>query len=151
MRDPSFSRWLLLLAGLGAVSGCAQMSSAGYTHGQSAYAVGQSDPRYVRYTVPGQYPSVLAEEQALEKRRAGMRDGSDAATAPVLAASRAPVVAPREQPVAATAAIRTTELQQPGNPPVAASSGATTRRSLFDKQPWEVELDQVVRGICRGC
>jgi hypothetical protein len=140
MRNASWSRWLLLLAGLGAVSGCAQMSSAGYTHGQSAYAVGPSDPRYQ----PD--PSLPAEARTLEKRWAGKRDGSAAARHGPLATAPS-----REPPGAATGAIRTSDLQQPASPPMTADSGTTTRRSLFDKQPWEIELDHVVRSICRGC
>ena len=142
MRHASWSPWLLLLVSAGAVSGCAQMSSAGFTHGQSAIAVGQTDPRYVanRYTAP-------------EKRRAGMRNGTGAPAPRALAARPPPVVAAsREEPVVtATPSIRTSELQQPAGAPVTDASGAATRRSLFDKQPWEVELDNVVRGICRGC
>jgi hypothetical protein len=129
------------------------MSSAGYTHGQSAYAVGPSDPRFVadRYAAPELDPSLVAEARALEKRRAGKGDGSNEATAPALAAARAPVAAPREPPVVAARATRMSELQQPSSPPVTAASGATARRSLWDKQPWEIELDKIVRSICRGC
>jgi hypothetical protein len=141
MRHASWSPWLLLLVGAGAVSGCAQMSSAGFTHGQSAIAVAQTDPRYVAnpYTAP-------------EKRRAGNRDGSRAVSNVPLAAAPLPETARREEPVVtATASIRTSELQQPAGRPVTDAPENTTRRSLFDKQPWEVELDHVVRGICRGC
>jgi hypothetical protein len=129
------------------------MSSAGFTHGQSAYAVGPSDPRYVgdRYTAPEPDPTRLAAARALEKRWAGKRDGSNEARAPALAAAPMPEAAPREQPVGAAGAIRMSELQQPSSPPAPAAPGATARRSLWDKQPWEIELDKIVRSICRGC
>jgi hypothetical protein len=146
MRCASWSRWLLLLAGLGAVSGCAEMSSAGFTHGQSAYAVSPSDPRFVA----ARDPSLLAEARA-EKRWAGKRDGRDTASTPALAAAPMPEATPREPPVVATGAIRMSELQPVSSPPVTAASGTTTRRSLWDKQPWEIELDKIVRSICRGC
>jgi hypothetical protein len=145
MRHASWSRWLLLLAGLGAVSGCAEMSSAGFTHGQSAYAVSPSDPRFVA----ARDPSLLAEARA-EKRWAGKRDGSAAARPKALATTPAAATPSREPPVAATGAIRMSELQPVSSPPVTAS-GTTTRRSLWDKQPWEIELDKIVRSICRGC
>ena len=146
MRCASWSRWLLLLTGLGAVSGCAEMSSAGFTHGQSAYTVNPSDPRFVA----ARDPSLLAEARA-EKRWAGKRDGSAAARPKALATTPMPEATPREPPVAATGTIRMSELQPASSPPATAASGATTRRSLWDKQPWEIELDKIVRSICRGC
>jgi len=146
MRNAYWSRWLLLLAGLGAVSGCAEMSSAGFTHGQSAYAVSPSDPRFV----VARDPSLPTEARA-EKRWAGKRDGRDTASTPAAAVAPMPEETPREAPVAATGTIRMSELQPVSRPPVAAASGATTRRSLWDKQPWEIELDKIVRSICRGC
>lgn len=140
MRNAYWSRWLLLLAGLGAVSGCAEMSSAGFTHGQSAYAVSPSDPRFVAARDPS-----LPTEARAEKRWAGKRDGRDTATTPAAATPS------REPPVAATGTIRMSELQPASSAPVTAASGTTTRRSLWDKQPWEIELDKIVRSICRGC
>jgi hypothetical protein len=32
-----------------------------------------------------------------------------------------------------------------------AAAGTPPRRNLWDRQPWEVDLDRTVRGICRGC
>jgi hypothetical protein len=136
-------RWLLLLAGLGAISGCAQLT------GDVASAPGQLDPRLVaeRHASPEADFRIPAQIPALEAGWAKMPNGSngrDVAPEPAVA------TAPREQPVVLSEASRTTE-SQAADAPVISTSGTTLRRSLWDKQPWEVELDKLVRSICRGC
>jgi hypothetical protein len=131
-------RWLLL-AGLGALAGCAQMP------GGTAYAPVQLDPRLAadRYLAPASDPDAIAQTQALSGRWAKMGNGTPAA-------SPAAVTASREEPVVHTSTVQMSTVQPPASPPVSAP-GANTPRSLYDKQPWEVELDNVVRNICRGC
>jgi hypothetical protein len=133
-------RWLLLLAGLGAMAGCSQMP------GGPAYAPVQLDPRLAadRYLTPASDPDGVAQTQALSGRWAKMGNGRPAAS------PRAAVAAKREEPVVHTSSVQMSTGQQPASPP-AGTSGASTGRTLYDKQPWEVELDNVVRGICRGC
>jgi len=133
-------RWLLLLAGLGALAGCAQMP------GGTAYAPVQLDPRLAaeRYLSPASVPDGVAQTHAVETAWTKMGNGTPAAPAPpVVAASSA-------EPVVRTSSLQMSAVQQPAGPAVSAS-GAGTGRSLYDKQPWEVELDNVVRGICHGC
>jgi hypothetical protein len=112
-------RWLLLLAGLGAISGCARLTEPDFR-------------------IPAQIP-------ALEAGWAKMPNESDVAAVP------ASVTAPRGQAIIPTSAIPTSAAQPAAPPPASSATGATTRRSLWDKQPWEVELDNLVRSICRGC
>ena len=135
-------RWrLLLLAGLAALAGCAQLpGNAGYVHSGA-------DPRYVAeaYASSGPDPHILAETQALEARWAKMPNTFDARP------TRAVATAAREQSIVRAAVTGPVAAQQTASAPAGNGSGPTTRRSLWDKQPWEMELDKVVRGICRGC
>jgi hypothetical protein len=119
MRNACGWRWLLLLAGLGALAGCARLTEPDFR-------------------IPAQIP-------VLEAGWAKMPNGSDVASIP------ASVPAPRGQAIIPTSVIRTPATQPVAPPPAGSASGATTRRSLWDKQPWEVELDNLVRSICRGC
>jgi hypothetical protein len=130
MRSGYWSRWLLLLAGLAAMTGCAQLT------GGTVHAPGGADSRLAaeQYT---------AQVRALATVWAKMPDGIEGASAPTV------VAAPRERPLARP--VQMSAIEGPADPPVTMTSGATTRRSLWDKQPWEVELDKVVRGICHGC
>jgi len=145
MRNAYRSRWLLLLVGLGALAGCARVT------GGPAYAPGPTDLRLVaeRYASPDPDPVMLAQERYLAGAWAGMPDGSETALA-LTSAPTALAGATVERPITDTTAIRAPEVQQPASPPVSAGA-ATTRRTLWDKQPWEVELDKIVRAICRGC
>jgi hypothetical protein len=138
------SRWLLLLVGLGALCGCAQLT------GVSAYAPGPTDPRFgaERYVSPDPDPTMLAQERSLAGAWAGMPDVGETALAG--ASTPAPAAVTRERPVTQTSAIQS-EVQQPPNPSAGAAPATTPRRTLWDKQPWEVELDKIVRAICRGC
>jgi hypothetical protein len=122
MRNAYRSRWLLLLVGLGALSGCARVT----------------DPD----------PIMLAQVRSLAEAWAAMPDASETALAG--ASTPAPAAVTRERPVTQTSAIQS-EGQQPPSPSVGAAPATTTRRTLWDKQPWEVELDKIVRAICRGC
>ena len=106
------SRWLLLLASLGAMTGCARSTID------------------VPYPPTGPDPRVVMQTGALEADWTKMARASEAP--PTLAAR------PREG-------------QQVATPSAADGSGAPLRKSLWEKQPWEVELDKTVRGICRGC
>ena len=140
MRNASPSRWLLL-AVLAAMSGCAQLP------GGTAYAPVQLDPRLAaeRYLAPASDPDRLAQTRALEGAWARM--GTERRTA-----SPPPVVAAdREEPVIHTSSVQVSALQAPDGAPAGAVSDASKPRTLWDKQPWEVELDKKVRGICRGC
>jgi len=141
MRNGSPSRWLLLLAGLAAMSGCAQLP------GGSAYAPVQLDPRLAaeRYLAPASDPGGVAQTRALEGVWARM--GTERQTAPAPAV----VTAKREEPVVHTSSVQMSALEPPEGPPVNTASDANRLRTLWDKQPWEVELDKKVRGICRGC
>lgn len=134
-------RSLLFLAGVGALAGCAQLP------GEAAYVRGGLDPRYVAesYASRGPDPYVMAETQVLEERWAKMLDGTEPGSVPAVSA------APAKRSVirASVAEIPNVEPMPPA--PAGKDSGATTRRSLFEKQPWEAELDKVVRGICHGC
>lgn len=136
-------RWLLLLAGLGAISGCAQLTDG------VAYVAGHLDPRFLAERHPSPEPDfrIPAQIPALEAGWAKMPNGSNGSD---VAPERAVATAPREQPVILSAASRTTE-PQATDAPVASTPGTTLRRSLWEKQPWEVELDKLVRSICRGC
>jgi hypothetical protein len=135
-------RWrlLLLLAGLGATAGCAQMP------GGSAYPPIQLDPRLAteRYLSPASAPGAAVQTYTAETAWTRMANRAPPAS------PRATVTASRGEPVIHTSSLPMAAVQQPAAPPVSAS-GASTPRSLYDKQPWEVELDNVVRGICRGC
>jgi hypothetical protein len=141
MRNASSSRWLLLLASLAAMSGCAQLP------GGTAYPPVQFDPRLAaeRYLSPASAPDGVAQTRALRGVWAGMgTEGRTASAPPVVAASR-------EEPVVHTSSIQVSALAPPEGPPVGAVSDPNKPRTLWDKQPWEVELDKTVRGICRGC
>jgi hypothetical protein len=131
-------RWLLP-AGVAALSGCGQLP------GDTAYVRSGPDPRYVAeaYASPGPDPHILAETQALEAHWATMSDTFDVRPTRVAAA--------REQPIAHAEVSAPVAGEQTAPAPVGNGAGATTRRSLWDKQPWEMELDKIVRGICRGC
>lgn len=133
-------RWLFL-AGLAALAGCGQLP------GDTAYVRSGPDPRYAAeaYASPGPDPHILAETQALEAHWAAMSDPFDARP------TRVAATAPGEQPIAHAEVSRPAAAVQTASAPVDNNSGATTRRSLWDKQPWETELDKIVRGICRGC
>jgi hypothetical protein len=141
MRNAFRSRWLLLLAGLGAMSGCAQLP------GGTGYPPVQLDPRLAaeRYLAPASEPDGVAQTRALEGVWARMGVERHAASAPAV------VAASREEPVIHTSAVQMSALQAPADPPANPVSGANKPRTLWDKQPWEVELDKTVRGICRGC
>jgi hypothetical protein len=141
MRIRSPSRWLLLLAGLAAMSGCAQLP------GGSAYAPVQLDPRLAaeRYQSPASDSDGIAQTRALEGVWARMGTQSHTASAPAVVAAK------REEPVTRTATVQVSALEPPAAPPPGAASDASRPRTLWDKQPWEVELDNIVRGICRGC
>lgn len=141
MRNASASQWLLLLVGLGAMSGCAELP------GGSAYAPVQLDPRLAaeRYLAPASEPDGVEQTHALEGVWARMGAEGHTASAPPVVAAR------REEPVSATSAIQTSALQPPADRPANPVSDGSRPRTLWDKQPWEVELDKVVRGICRGC
>ncbi len=138
MRNPS--RWLLLLAGLIALTGCAQMP------GGPGYSAVQVDPRLAghRYLAPAADPDGLAQTHALQGAWAKMGNRAGArSTPPVVAASS-------EEPVIHTSSVQMSAVEPPANPSLG-TPGASAPRSLYDKQPWEVELDKKVRGICRGC
>jgi hypothetical protein len=67
-------------------------------------------------------------------------------------ASAPPVVtAKREEPVITTSSVQMSAIEPPPGPPAGTVLDASRPRTLWDKQPWEVELDKTVRGICRGC
>jgi hypothetical protein len=133
-------RWLLL-AGVAALAGCAQLP------GDAAYVHTGRDARYVAeaYASPGPDPHILAETQALEAHWAKMPSTFDAAPTEVV------VTTARKQPIIHASVTDPVEGRPTTSAPVGNGSGATTRRSLWDKQPWEMELDKVVRGICRDC
>lgn len=141
MRNGPPWRWVLLLAGLAAVSGCAQLP------GGSAYPPVQLDPRLAaeRYLSPASAPDGVAQTHTAETVWTKMENGTPADSAP------AAVTATREQPVIRTSSIEISAPQQPAGPPAAAVADPNRPRTLWDKQPWEVELDKTVRGICRGC
>src|ERR1700746_3455749 len=128
MRNASPSRWLLLLAGLGAISGCAQLP------GGTAYAPVQLDPRLAteRYLAPASDPDGVAQTRALEGVWARMGTPGHTASAPAV------VTATREEPVDHTSAIQVAALQPPAGPPANAVADASKPRTLWDKQPWEV-------------
>jgi len=135
-------RWQwLLLAGVAALAGCTQLP------GDAAYVHTGRDARYVAeaYASPAPDPHILAETEALEAHWAKMPGTHDATP------SRAVATAAREQPIIHASVTGPVESQPTTSAPVDNGTGATTRRSLWDKQPWEMELDKVVRGICRGC
>jgi hypothetical protein len=133
-------RWLLL-AGVTALAGCAQLP------GEAAYVHTGRDARYVAelYASFGPDPHIAAETQTLEAHWAKMPNTFDARR------TRAVARAARAQPIIHAQVTGPAEVQQTASAPVGSGSGATTRRSLWDKQPWEMELDKIVRGICRGC
>jgi len=134
-------RLLLFLAGVGTLAGCAQLP------GDSAYVHKDPDPRYVAegYASPEPDPHILSETQELEAHWAKMPDGIEPGSVPAVSA------APTERPVIRASVAHIPEDQRTAPAPAGKDSGATTRRSLYEKQPWEVELDKVVRGICHGC
>jgi hypothetical protein len=122
------SRWLLLLAGLGVMTGCAQSTDRG------PFASYEPDPRVIAGT------HALGADWARMARLAEVNPSQTIARAPTSGQLvRAPTAkAPERQRVA--------------SPSVGdAVAGPPPRRNLWDKQPWEVELDKTVRGICRGC
>jgi hypothetical protein len=142
MRHASASRWLLLLAGLTAMSGCAQLPVG------TAYAPIQLDPRlaFEHYMSPASDPDGVVQTRALEGSWAKMGTEGGVAPAPAV------VAASPEEPAAATSSVQIPALQPPpAGPPAGAATGASRPRTLWDKQPWEVELDKKVRSICRGC
>jgi hypothetical protein len=141
MRNASPSRWLLLLAGLAAMAGCAQLP------GGSAYPPVQLDPRLAaeRYLAPASGPDGLAQTHTLETHWTAMGNGQPRDSAPAV------VTATREEPVIRTSSIEVPAPAPPAAPPAGAVSDGSRPRTLWDKQPWEVELDSIVRGICRGC
>jgi hypothetical protein len=114
--------------------------------GGTAYAPIQLDPRLAadHYLSPASDPDGLAQTHTTQAAWTKMQDGSPAPYTP------AAVAAKREEPVIRTSSVQMSTVQPPASPP-ASASGASTGRSLYDKQPWEVELDNMVRGICRGC
>ena len=122
------------------MSGCAQLP------GGSGYSPVQLDPRLAaeRYLSPASDPGGVAQTRALEGVWAKMGTEGRATSAPVVAASR-------EEPVVHTSSIQMSALQPPAGAPVGAVPDPNKPRTLWDKQPWEVELDKTVRGICRGC
>jgi hypothetical protein len=141
MRNASPSRWLLLLAGLAAMSGCAQLP------GGSAYAPVQLDPRLAteRFLSPASDPDRVAQTRALEGVWAKMGTERHTASAPPV------VTAKREEPVITTSSVQMSAIEPPPGPPAGTVLDASRPRTLWDKQPWEVELDKTVRGICHGC
>lgn len=150
MRNAYLSRWLLLLAGLAALPGCAQMP------GGTAYAPVQRDPRLAaeRYFSPPSEPDGVAQTRAIERAWAKMGTGGHTARTPAVATARREeptATAHRDGPVVHTSAIQMSALQPPAGPSANTASDASKPRTLWDKQPWEVELDKVVHGICRGC
>lgn len=142
MRNASSSRWLLLLAGLAglaALAGCAQMpGGAGYSGVQVAPHLARE-----RYLVPASDPDRVAQTHALEGDWAKMGNDTSARSTP-------PVVAASDEPVIHTSSVQMSTVEPPVNRSLA-TPGPGAPRSLYDKQPWEVELDKMVRGICRGC
>jgi hypothetical protein len=141
MRNESPSRWLLLLAGLTAVSGCSQLP------GGSTYPPVRLNPGLAaeRYLSPASAPDSVAQTHTAETAWTRMGNGTPADSAP------AAVTATREQPVIRTSSVEVSTLAPPAGPPAAAVADPNRPRTLWDKQPWEVELDKTVRGICRGC
>jgi hypothetical protein len=97
----------------------------------------------VPYPSNGPGPRIVAVTQSLETdwdRKARLAEARPSRVVARVAAGEEPVrapAAPAPQRVATSSAGDTA-----GTPP---------RRNLWDKQPWEVELDRTVRGICRGC
>jgi hypothetical protein len=141
MRNASPSRWLLLLATLAAMSGCAQLP------GGSAYPPVQLDSRLAaeRYLSPASDPDRVAQTRALEGVWAKMGTERHTASAPPV------VTAKREEPVITASSVQMSAIEPPPGPPAGTVLDASRPRTLWDKQPWEVELDKIVRGICRGC
>jgi hypothetical protein len=121
------SRWLLLLASLGAMTGCARSTID------------------VPYPPNGPDPQVLVQTGALEADWTKMARASEARP------NRGVAVAPAAQQPAHGLAARPLEGQPVASPSAADGPGPPLRKSLWDKQPWEVELDKTVRAICRGC
>ena len=140
MRNASPWRWLLLFAGLAAMSGCAQLP------GGTTYAPVQLDQRLAaeRYLAPASDPDGVARTRALEGGWVKMGTERHTASAPAV------VAASREEPPD-TSTVQMSTLQPPSGPPAGVASDPNRPRTLWDKQPWEVELDKKVRGICRGC
>jgi hypothetical protein len=135
------TRLLLLLAALGALAGCAR------SPGDAAYVRKAPDPGSVAegYALPGLDPHIPSATQGLAAHWARMPDGIEPGSASAVSA------APTERPVIRASVARAPEDQATAPAPAGKDTGATTRRSLYEKQPWEVELDKVVRGICHGC
>lgn len=133
-------RLLLFLASL-ALAGCTQLP------GDAAYVRNGPDPRYVAeaYASPGPDPHIVEETQALGAHWAKMPEGIEPGSVAAVSTT------PAERPVIRASATATPDDQRTAPTPAGKDSGVTTRRSLYEKQPWEVELDKVVRGICHGC
>jgi hypothetical protein len=129
MRQAYRPRWLLLLAGLGATTGCARSTVD------------------VPYPSHGPDPHIVAVTHALEAdwdRKARLAEARPSRVVTRVVAGGEPVRAP------AASAPEVTP-QRVASSTVGDPAGAPPRRNLWDKQPWEVELDRTVRGICRGC
>jgi hypothetical protein len=128
-------RWLLLLAGLGAMTGCARSTVE------------------VPYPSYGPDPRIVAVTHALETdwdRKARLAEASPSRIVARAAAGEEPVRAPAAPAPQATPATQATP-QRVASSSAGDAAGTPPRRNLWDKQPWEVELDRTVRGICRGC
>jgi hypothetical protein len=127
MRKGYRSRWLLLLASLGAMPGCARSTID------------------VPYPPHGPDPRVLVQTGALEADWTKMARASEAQT------NRGVGVAPAARQPADSLAARPREGPQEASSSAADGPGPPLRKSLWDKQLWEVELDKTVRAVCRGC
>ena len=140
MGNAFWSRPLLLLAAMGALSGCMQLTA------EAPSPRGEGDPRYLgeAHGSPQDDPSMTPERRTLAARWGGMPDGVEAGTVRVAETARA-------QPVIHAEVAPVPDNQPTAVAPVAPGSDATKRRTLWDKQPWEVELDKLVRSICRAC
>jgi len=140
MGHACWPRWLPLLASLGATAGCAQISEL------AEYTRRAPDPRMLAETYPLSEPDsrVIAETAALEGEWAKMPTTMDVAPS-----STSLSTPPAPHPLLTSVA--RAEAKPPVGSPAGASSTEAPRRTLWDKQPWEIELDQIVRSICRAC
>jgi hypothetical protein len=98
----------------------------------------------VPYPSHGPDPHIVAVTHALEAdwdRKARLAEPRPSRVVARVAAGEKPVRAPAPEATPRRVA----------NSTAGDAAGTPPRRSLWDKQPWEVDLDRTVRGICRGC
>jgi hypothetical protein len=127
MRNGYRLRLLLLLAGLGAMTGCAPA------------------PDVIPFPSTRPDPRVIAQTGALEGDWARIARASE--TSP----SRTVAGAPADRHLVHPTAAHESGHQHVADSAADAPADPPRRKNLWDKQPWEIELDKTVRGICRGC